>query len=388
MLESMFIGLSGMNAYSKGLKDVSNNITNLNSQGYKGSNLVFRDLYSGGSDLAYSGDGGGQGVSLALTQLDFSQGELRQTESSLDLAIDGEGFLVLEKDGEYFYARTGNFEIDADGYIVLSGTNYKLTLLNESGRAEAVTVNSNRIRQPEATTRVQFTDNLSSSSLGFTVADVTVFNANGESENWSVAFTREETDPSGEWKVTVTDGSDIEIGVQTLKFDLGRPTEDSQELTFSDDERGYSVVFDFSENVTSFSSGEVSTLRAGDVDGFGIGDLQTLRVNDDGVLELQYSNEQTEELGSVALATFKDPQSIEQRSGGVFVSEDSRDVSLYSSSSELVGRVLSNRIEASNVELSSEFGNLILVQRGYQASSQVVSVANEMIQQLFQTRGQ
>ncbi|HBJ93910.1 flagellar hook-basal body complex protein [Ponticaulis sp.] len=388
MLESMFIGLSGMNAYSNGLKDVSNNITNLNSQGYKGSNLVFRDLYSGGSDLAYTGDGGGQGVSLALTQLDFSQGELRQTESALDLAIDGEGFLVLEKDGEYFYARTGNFEIDEDGYIVLSGTDYKLTLLNENGRAEPVSVNSSRISQPEATTRVQFTDNLSSSSLGFTVTDVTVFNAYGESADWSVAFTREETDPSGEWKVTVTDGNDNEIGVQTLKFDLGRPTEDSQELTFSDDERGYSVVFDFSENVTSFSSGEVSTLRAGDVDGFGIGDLQTLGVNDDGVLELQYSNEQATELGSVALATFKDPKSIEQRSGGIFVNEDSRDVSLYSSSSELVGRVLSNRIEASNVELSSEFGNLILVQRGYQASSQVVSVANEMIQQLFQTRGQ
>lgn len=388
MLDAMFIGLSGMNAYSGGLKSVSNNITNLNSPGYKGSSLIFRDLYGNSSGLSYSDESGGQGVTLALSRIDFSQGELRQSEYALDIAVDGEGFLALEKDGQYFYARTGNFEIDRDGYIVLAGTDYKLTLLNEDGKARAVSVNAHRISPPSATTTIQFADNLSSSSTNYVVPDIKVFNSRGESVNWTITFSRAETDPVDEWTVTVTNGNNDEVGQQKLQFENGNPKDDSTLLTFTDDANGYSVKFDFSENVTSFSSGEVSSLRAAEVDGFGIGDLTTLRVNDDGAIEIQYSNEETKEIGNVTLATFRDTQGLEQRVGGVFFNTDARGVSYHSSASERVGRAMSNRLEASNIELSGEFGNLILMQRGYQASSQVVSVSNEMIQQLFQIRGQ
>lgn len=389
MLDSMFIGLSGLSAFSGGLRDVSNNITNLNSLGYKGSSLVFRDLYGSGSALGYGGAGGnGQGVSLAVSQINFDQGELRQSDSALDLAVDGRGFLVLEKDGDYFFARTGNFEVNSDGYIVLAGTDYRLTVLGEDGRATALSINSHRTSYPQATNTIKFADNISSSALSYNIADIQVYNSNGDSANWSVSFSREETDPSDEWSVAITNSTGDEIGSQKLIFENGVPKSGSEKLLFEDAANGYSVTLDFSENVTSFSAGNVSTLRAADVDGFGIGDIINLSVNDDGQLEVQYSNEQTEELGAVALADFRDTQSLEQKSGGVFVNLDSRGVSFHGSSSDRVGTVLSNRLESSNVELSSEFGSLILVQRGYQAASQIVSVSNEMIQQLFQARGQ
>jgi len=390
MFGSMFIGLSGMNAYSAGLRQVSNNITNLNSSGFRASTLGFNDLFSGSSQqgISYMGSGqqGGNGVNLSDLRLDFSQGELRQSDRDLDLAIEGSGFLVLENEGEYIYARTGQFEVNDAGDIVLSGTDYKLTVLDSTGRPQSLSVDNHRTGVPSATTRIEFADNLSSTSTEYTIPDVRVFNENGVESTWQVQFSREE-DVTDEWTVTVTNENNDEVGSETLNFIAGTIDPSTSVLTFSDDEAGLSVELDFSEGVTSFSSGEVSTLRASDVDGYGIGEITTLRVNDSGHLEINYSNEQTEDLGAVALADFREPQNLEQQSGGLFVYNSTVGREFHSSESNRVGRVLSSRVENSNVDLSKEFGELILVQRGYQASSQIVSVSNDMIQQLFGITG-
>lgn len=390
MLGSIFIGLSGMDAYSNGLRQVSNNITNLNTTGFRASSVVFNDLFSNGeSGVSYLRDAPpGGGVELSDFRLDFSQGELRQTDRDLDLAVQGTGFLVLEKDGEYAYTRTGNFEIDSDGFVVLSGTDYKLTLLDEGGVPQTLSIDNFRTNSPKQTSRITFADNLSSTADEHRISGLAVFNADGESNDWEVVFSRAEDAELGEWTVTVTNQDSEEIGVQTIKFVNGELEEESYELTFENEETGRSVIFDFSENVTSFSSGSISTLRSSDIDGYGIGEIAGLQVNDTGVLEITYTNEQSEELGAVSLANFRDPQGLEQRNGGLFVYDLLEGRDFYSSESDQVGRVLSRRVEASNVDLSQQFGDLILVQRGYQASSQVVSVSNDMIQQLFGIRGQ
>ena len=389
MFGAMFIGLSGMQAYSNGLRQVSNNITNLNSTGFKSSDLVFSDLFGVGSYGLSSSDGNshpGQGVALSDLRLNLGQGELRQSDRGLDLAVDGGGFLVLEKDGEYLYARTGNFEVNDDGYIVLSGTDYRLTVLGDDGRAQSLSIAPYRTNAPVQTTRVEFADNLSSTATEYSLADIKVYDAVGAVDNWQVSFERSETSPAGEWTVTVRNGAGEEVGVETLKFNNGVVDPATSTLSFSDGNRN--VTFDFSGSVTSFSSGSVSTLRASDVDGQGVGDITDILVNQDGELEISYSNEEKKNLGPVTLAAFTDPQLLEQRTGGLFAYNSASGKELLTSASDRVGRVLSNRIEASNVDLSEQFGDLILVQRGYQVASQVVSVSNEMIQQLFGLRGQ
>jgi flagellar hook protein FlgE len=148
------------------------------------------------------------------------------------------------------------------------------------------------------------------------------------------------------------------------------------------------VELDFSKNVTSFSAGEVSTLRTAAVDGHGAGSITSVAVNQNGRLEILYSNDQRTELGAVAIAGFRDPQVLQQRSGGLLVADAAAAPELTASGDARVGRVLSRRLEASNVDLAQQFGDLILIQRGFQASSQVISVTNDMIQQLFGIRGQ
>ncbi|MEM9584754.1 MAG: flagellar hook-basal body complex protein [Pseudomonadota bacterium] len=391
MFGGIFNGLSGMQAFSSGLRQVSNNITNLNTSGFKGSSVLFNNLYSsGGNGLSFNGgvDAKGGGVELSVSQLDLSAGELRQTGRDLDLAIDGPGFLVLERDGELFYTRTGSFEVQADGSIVLSGTDLKLTFLDERGIATPLSIDEARSSAPEATTTISLSGNLSSTADDFSLANVGIFDANGEEANWTFDFSRVANGAPGEWSVNVIRGDGTTIGTETLNFTGGIVGVGSEILTFTDPDSGQAIDLDLSTNVTSFSSGSVSTLQVSESDGYGLGQITSLRVGNNGVMEVGYSNEQTTELGALALALFADPQSLEQREGSLFSHNLSSGRELVTSLDERAGIVLSGRIEASNVDLSQQFGDLILVQRGFQASSQVVSISNDMIQQLFGIRGQ
>jgi len=394
MFGAIYVGLSGLNAYSQGLQQVSNNVSNMNTLGFKGSSVTFSDTVGGGSTGGVSLDGtisdGGDGVEVAPLQRDFTQGELRQTQNDLDLAIDGSGFLVVTQGDQTFYTRTGSFEVDKDGFIVLAGTDYRLATLDSSGRPVDLSVDNYSTNPPQPTTTVQFASNLSSSATTYSIGDIKVYDALGKQHDWSVQFAKDTSATAGpdDWIVTVTDSNGTQIGQQTIKFNNGVIDPTTNKLTFADSASGLSVVFDFSQNVTSYSSGDVSTLNAASVDGHGLGTISGVTVNDNGELEISYTNDQKKSLGAVAIADFRDPQSLDVRTGGLYVDNGSAGRELFSTASNEAGKVVSHRLEASNVDLAKQFGDMIIIQRGYQASSQIISVANDMIQQLFGIRGQ
>jgi flagellar hook protein FlgE len=392
MFGSIYVGLSGLTAYSRGLQQVSNNVTNLNSSGFKGSTVSFTDLVgvtnSNGLSYTGGGSGSGNGVHMGDKQLDFRQGEIRQTERDLDLAIDGSGFLVLMRGEEVVYTRTGSFQIDKDGFIVLSGTDYRLATLDASGKPVSLSIDASRTSAPKQTTTIKFADNLSSTATSFGVSDIKVWDSNGGEHVWQVQFSKKTDGGPDEWTVKVTDGKGTEIGSQTLKFVQGAVDPLTSNLVFADSAASLSVTLDFSQGVTSFSAGTVSTLRAASVDGHKVGAITSIRVNDKGELEIGYSNDQKKALGPVAIADFRDPQALSQQSGGLFTDSGLGGRELLKAGDARVGRVLSRRLEASNVDLAKQFGDLILIQRGFQASSQIISVSNDMIQQLFGIRGQ
>jgi flagellar hook protein FlgE len=391
MFGSIYVGLSGLNAYSRGLEQISNNVTNLNASGFKGSTVSFTDLVgvAGNGGLSYSGSGGGggNGVELGEARIDFKQGELRQTDRDLDLAMDGSGFLMLMRGDDMLYTRTGSFEVDKDGFIVLAGTEYRLATLDSGGRPVSLSIDSSRTSAPAQTTTIKFADNLSSTATTYGISDVKVYDSGGTEHVWQIKFDKPAATVN-EWTITVTDDKGKTFDPQTLKFILDKPDPATSKLVFADPASGLSVTLDFSENVSSFSSGSVSTLRSASVDGWKVGAITSIAVNDKGKLEIGYSNEQKKDLGSIAIADFRDPQALEQRSGGLFHDKGTAQRELLTSEDKRVGRVLSRRIEASNVDLAKAFGELILIQRGFQASSQIISVSNDMIQQLFGIRGQ
>lgn len=394
MLGSIYIGLSGMSAYSSGLQTISNNVANLNTAGFKATSVAFTDLFSHGD-----GDPGdtvrseiGNGVRMNDSLIDFSQGDLRQTDNDLDLAVDGKGFMVLLHEGDTYYARTGQFAIDEDGYIAEQVTGYRLAVLDDGGRPVAVDVDGRRISPPEATTKIIFADNLSSSATQATVADIAVYDSSGGKQAWTVTFAHPEGTPAGQWAVTVKDGAGATLATSTLKFIGSIVDSATAKLVVTDNPAGadpLSVELDFSTGVTSFSGGTSSTLRAASVDGKGTGTLANVAIDEDGQVKFVYSNEDDELAGAVAIADFRDPQLLEQVGEGIYRDDGvEKPTRMLAGGQDGLGKVLSKRIEESNTDLSKEFGRLIIIQRGFQASSQVISISNDMIQQLFGIRGQ
>lgn len=391
MLSAIFTGLSGLEAFSQGLQTISNNVTNLNTPGFKSNVASFRDVFAFGGGLASEEGGTGSGVRFGETRVDFSQGDMRQSGGDLDLAIQGEGFLVLLNDGTTYYSRTGQFEVDRQGYVSLQNDNgFRLAVLDDASRPAALNVNAKRTQPPKATTTITFADNLSSSATTATVADIAVYDSAGEKHDWTITFTKA-SNGFNEWTVGVTDQAGRSVGSSTLRF-LGSSVDPStQKLTIRDTPPNadpLEVVLDFSGSVTSFSGGTASTIRSTTVDGHGVGTLAKTTVDEKGRILLTYSNGETATLNTVALAGFADPQKLQRISGGLFLNHGDGPARLTGSEVEGMGRLLSKQLESSNTDLSQQFGELILIQRGFQASSQVVSVTNDMIQQLFGIRGQ
>lgn len=392
MFGSIYIGLSGLSAYSRGLQQISNNVANLNAQGFKGSTVTFENvLGQGGRSRDGYSPSGGNGVRTGASRLNFAAGELRQTDRDLDLAIQGQGLLMLVRGGETAYTRTGSFEVDKDGFIVLSGTDYRLATIDASGQPRTMSVDPSRTSPPKATSRVVFSDNLSADLdpvNPLTVGGITVYDATGGKHVWSARFSRDVASGAGVWTVAVTDDKGVAVGSGSLKFVNGRIDPASATIDFEDVASGAKTRFDFSTGVTSFAGGSISTLRMASADGYGTGTFTTLGINDAGQVEIGYSNGEKQQLGSVALADFRDTSQLTQRSGGLFTAADAAQRDVLASGDVRVGKVQSRRLEASNVDLTLEFSDLILVQRGFQASSQIISATNDMIQQLFGIRGQ
>jgi flagellar hook protein FlgE len=395
MIGAIYIGLSGMDAYSRGLQQISNNVANLNTAGFKTSSLQFSDLFYNGStssDMMPTPGGGqyGTGVSFAGSMVNYSQGDIRSSTGNLDMAIQGRGFLVLLDGTQQLYTRTGQFWIDKDGFIIEQQSGHKLALIDSNGNVSAMSIAAKHASPPKPTTKIVFADNLSSGATDFSIPNIQVFDSVGKTHTWTLQFHSEAATMPGKWTVTVKDENDLQVDQETLQFigSIADPTANTLTINFTPSgAAAQSVVLDFSQNVTSYAGG-TSTLSVASKDGYALGALTDVTVTDKGEIQIAYSNGQTDKIGSVALADFQDLQSLKQQAGGLFKNETGTLPRILASEQNGVGKIVGKSTEASNVDLSQEFGELILVQRGYQASSQVVSIANDMIQQLFAIRNQ
>lgn len=392
MLDSLFIGTSGLQTFSSGLKVISNNVANLNTPGFKSSSSLFSSLYhanpGAGSSQAATQFGGG--VALGQTVVNFRSGELRQTGNPLDLSINGEGFFVTrgQGTGEAVYTRAGQFEFNRDGVLVMRGTDRQVIGLTATGAEAPITLSGLRINPPKATTSVAMTGNLSSSATDVNLNNLKLVDAAGGEHTLKINF-KPKAGAAGTWEVKVTDGL-IDVGTGEIRFTSGIPAPGASVLSFvyaPTGVAGTSVTLDFSGNVTSFDTGSTSTLAIGSTDGYAVGSLSKISFDADGVMSLGYSNGQTATGARIALARFDANAQLISQAGSDFTHESRQGVHVGQANQAGFGSVGSNQIEGSNVDLATEFSDLIVAQRGYQASSRIVSTANELLQDLFDMKG-
>jgi flagellar hook protein FlgE len=385
MLESIQIGVTGLLGYQRGLRVIANNTANLNTPGFKGSTLQFADLF-----YANGGTGGnsvqlGYGLQTSGTRIDFHQGELRQTGNDFDLAMDGEGLFTLrDAQGQVRYTRDGQFRFDADGFLVGADGSH-VQGYGADGELGDITLDGLRVSGGQATGTARFTGNLSSTTTEQTVQGMKLYDAAGEEHVISLKFTAVGATQPGAWKVEMFEGS-TSLGTGQLVFEDGHPTAETGTLTFSFAPGGRTptqLVLDFSSDVTSFASGNLSTLAMSSQDGWGPGSLSGVTFDASGTLVAHYTNGQTREGAQLALGRFTTPDAVELVGGNQFAAADGTTWLAGTAGEGGFGAVRAGMLETSNVDLSREFSDLVVMQRGYQAASQVVSTANDMLQELF-----
>jgi flagellar hook protein FlgE len=384
MFQSFFTGLSGLFSFSRNLDNVSNNIANLNTPGFKGSDSFYSSLTSGGNPI---------GTQISGEQARLTQGEIRQTGNPGDLAISGNGFFILQQDGQTQYTRAGQFQFNDEGFLVDPASGAQVAAVNESGELEPINIDNFRVLAPEATSQVNFSGNLSSDQAVETISGITVFNGLGEEVSLNFEFTNNGATTPGSWNLVVTDDEGNTLATEEIRFNAdGTPAQDFNELTLelTDSNGGVDAVrFSFGEpgsfaNTTSVSGGDSSSVQATVVDGFEIGSLTSIDFDQRGQLQLNYSNGQSLDGPTLALATFTNESTLSIASGSRFEAADISTRSIGIAGDPGFGGIVSESIELSNVDLSREFADMIIIQRGFQASSRILNVSNELLDQLYE----
>jgi flagellar hook protein FlgE len=394
MLDTILIGTSGMLAHSAALKVVSNNLANVNTPGFKGAQLEFSSLFEQGgnpnqSEAAGTGKGEGQGLHTVGSTLDFRAGSDLTTGNPLNVKIDGNGFFAVKHDGQILYTRDGAFSLNPDGFLVNGAGDHVLGLDN-SGQLSEVSIAGLMHSQAKVTSAIKFSGNISSTvatpAVNAKLNNVTVYDATGAAQTLNLSFAN---NGSGVFTVTVTDALGAAVGTGTLKFGAGgTPQAGFDSISLNVQPSGgtaFPVTLDFSSNVTSNSS--ANSIAFSSQDGYAGGVSSGESIGADGVLTIQYSNGQTQKGPQLALADFASAQDLQQAGNNLFRATQGAKVQWATAGQNGLGSLQSGHREGSNVDMAQEFSELILMQRGYQAASHIVSVANDMIQELFDMKG-
>lgn len=399
MSGAIYTGMSGMMAFSRALDVISNNVANLSTPGFKSATLQFQDLFyyhrvAGSNDQEIGSLEIGNGVVGRETIVRFRPGEMRETGEGTDVAVDGNGFFIINDDGRQLYTRAGRFEFNDEGILVSASSGAPVTGIDENGRLTQISVAGLGTSPPQATQTVTFTNNLSVGTLEYEARNVIVIDSLGGVNRLTVRFTNNSAELPRSWLIQVEaeDGTPIVDGGEIRYGGDGSPAEGFNTFSFEFAPNGAApttVTLDFGQpgtfaGTTSFSAGPNSTLRFQTQDGFEAGSLLDVSFNAEGVLEARYSNGQTRQGAALALGWFDNLQALEQLGGGLFQAPENAEVRIDRAGRGVMGDVLGGTIEISNVELTEQFTDLIIVQRGFQASSQVLTTANEMLQQVIQ----
>ena len=404
-------GLSGLNAASKNLEVIGNNVANAGTVGFKSAQAEFADVYA--SSLSGSGSSQvGIGTKVSQVAQQFTQGNITATNNPLDLAINGGGFFRLSHNGTVSYSRNGQFQLDKSGFIVnanglrLTGYPVNASGVLSTGAPADLYVNTADIA-PKVTAKVGAVLNLNSGStvpvLPFDTTDPTTFNNStsvsvydslGNSHTLQTYYVKT---AANSWNVYATnDGVPIgyappatAVPVGTLSFNssgvltAGSPIAISIPVTTGAG-TPFTVAVDYTGSTQYGSAFSVNTLTQ---DGYASGKLNGFNTAADGSIVGRYTNGQSKTLGQVVLASFSNPNGLQPLGDNVWTDTAASGAALVGTpGSGPLGVLQSSATEDSNVDLTAELVNMITAQRNYQANAQTIKTQDQVLQTLVNLR--
>ncbi len=433
-------GLSGLNAASKNLDVIGNNISNSGTFGAKGSRAEFSDVYA--SALNGAGlNAVGIGTTLATVSQQFTQGNISTTENPMDLAINGGGFFqVSDGANPTRYSRNGQFKVNREGFIV---NNDQLKLMGypangagiiQPGTAKPLQLPTGGIA-PATTTTVKMEFNLDSrlkttapgggTGTGLDLKDsatynnatsLTVYDAKGQEVAVTFYFQKAKpaADGSDTWNVYATangtpyaaDSSGAAIALDSF----GNPTTPYTTITFppsggSPTSPTTAIRMDVPAGISTTG---VSTLAISNIqltvtgatengssfavtnltqDGYAPGQLTGIQIGGSGVVQARYSNGQSKPAGQIELANFRNNQGLQAMGGNVWIRTVASGEPIVGVPGDgNMGALQSGALEESNVDLTAELVNMVTAQRAYQANAQTIKTQDQVLQTIVNLR--
>lgn len=387
MLRSLYSGISGLRAHQTMLDATGNNISNVNTTGFKSSSVQFQDTLSqltqgatgpaanqGGSNPAQVG----LGVQVAGISTNFAQGSSQNTGRSTDMMISGDGFFITRSGGTTSLTRAGAFDFDANGRLVspdgglvqgwMAGANGQLAT---GGELSDITLPNNLIAPGTATGKASVGGNLpKDTAVGESlVRDAQIFAADGSEHTLTLTFTRTATG----WSVAGKNGASGATATQNLTEDASGNLSDAVL-------RVGAVAVDLG-SLTSFA--ELNTASISGVDGNKAGTLEGFTLGADGTLTGSFSNGAQKVVAQIAIGNVTNPAGLEKAGGSSYtLTGNSGTLQLGTAGSPGFGKLAGGMLEMSNVDLSQEFTNLIVAQRGFQANARIITTSDELLQEL------
>ncbi|PVE41763.1 flagellar hook protein FlgE [Limnohabitans planktonicus] len=407
-------GLSGMNAASKNLDVIGNNVANANTTGFKSSRTDFSQMV-GSATGSSSNLFAGQGVAVGAVSQQFLQGNVSATGNALDVAINGNGFLQLEMaDASTTYTRAGSLQIDKDGQLVnrqgakVMGFKTDPTTGAVVGRTpSAITVPLDKGIVGQKTSAITAKVNLDAQAPAYDTATNTpayttysssfdVYNSQGEAKPVNLYFVKSAPAIPNSWEVhyqvdnatpfamaagnllsTVTFNNDGSFKSATPAL----PTIPFKEADKTTDIHASVDLKGLTQLAARFSVSKLSQ------DGYAAGNLNSVSIEPDGSVYARYSNGKSQSQGQLVLAKFNNSQGLVSTVGGNWIESPSSGKPVKGTpSSENFGSLQSGSLEESNVDLTAELVNMMTAQRAYQANAQTLKTQDQVMSTLVNLR--
>ncbi len=456
MMRSLYSGVSGLQNHQTRMDVIGNNISNVNTTGFKRGRVNFQDMISqqmSGAAKPTEEKGGvnpkevGLGMTVAAIDTVFTQGNLQSTGIATDVAIQGNGFF-LEKNGDKsYYTRAGAFSLDSDGTLVNPANGFRVqgymareidgeTVLQTSASPEDLIIPIGSKDPAKATTTVNYACNLNKNTPEIpedaNAADIAkgtwntefkVYDSFGNTHLLSLSFQRVTGNPN-QWRATVNvdadnaDFTQTRVGLGTtdgvgntflVNFDntgtLASVTDEAGNITNPDGEiilqASYTVPDSNpnedgtpyrqtmninlgtigSQKNTVTQSASSSSTKAFYQDGYTMGYLDNFKIDSSGIITGVYSNGTNRTIGQLALATFTNQNGLEKAGDNTYVeSNNSGIANIGTSGIAGKGSLLAGALEMSNVDLSEQFTDMIVTQRGFQSNAKTIQTADTLLE--------
>jgi flagellar hook protein FlgE len=401
------LALSGLNAAQADLTVTANNIANTATAGFKGSRAEFAELFSV-SPQGVSSAAIGNGVRVSNVAQQFTQGNIDFTDNSLDLALSGQGFFILNDGGALAYTRAGAFQVDRDGYVVNS-QNQRLQAYPPTGDGGFNTGALSDIQlvtsesAPAATTEAEVVLNLPSNAVEPTTApfdptdlnsynhatSLTTYDSLGAAHTATLYFVK--TANVNEWTTQLyVDGASVGTA-QTLQYsNTGALTSPAGgQITFpaytpATGAAPMNMTFDFNRSTQYGGNFNVNAVTQ---DGYTTGRLIGMDIDSTGVVQARFTNGRSLAMGQVAIANFSNPQGMQQLGNTNWAETFGSGQALRGQAGNSgFGLIQSGALEASNVDITEQLVNMITAQRNFQANAQMISTADAITQTIINIR--